>query len=211
MKFKKTKELEHTNFIEEITSLNSFVKLYRKTREIKTSKLLIKAFFIVLVLITTVNFDSNTEANAVASKIVEYSENLINWGISILGFILAGYSIYATLTDKKLNIALAMIRHPSYEMSYLMYIHLVFIKVIIEITIICVIIFFTKITLDSTSIQIFIKNYDSTTYLVYLLIFMLSIIQSLLNLILMSCLVFIYNVYHSIMTSIRWFAENPDE
>ncbi|WP_249554518.1 hypothetical protein [Shewanella sp. 8A] len=211
MKIDNTKNQERINFIEEITSLNGFAKLYRKTREIKTSPLLIKSFFIALALITALNFDVNTEANLIASKIVEYSENLINWGVSILGFILAGYSIYATLTDKKLNLALAMVKHPNYDMSYLMYTHLVFIKVIIEITVICVITFFAKITFDSFSTQLLIKNHDSTILLNYLLIFTLSIIQSLLNLILMICLVFIYNVYHSIMTSIRWFAENQEE
>lgn len=203
--------VDNAEVAESITGLSNFIKLYRVVRRIKTSKHILLVFFTVLIVFSTFNFLGKWDFQDLSKTLIDYSNDLITWTISILGFILAGYSIYATLTDKELNLALASVTNTDYGVSYLVFSHAVFIKVIIEITVIGLLAFMVQVIVDSALIKSLVTEGGNSKFTILLFIFLLTLIQSLFTYILMSCLVFIYNVYHNIMTSIRWFAENKLE
>ncbi len=197
--------------IEAITELNSFSKLYCVVRKVKTSKHISRVFCLMLFLFGVVNLTGEINMLSTINSLLSYSSSAINWSVAILGFILAGYSIYSTLTDKELNLALATVKHPSYKISYLAYTHAVFVKVIIEITAICLFSFIVQVIADSPLMESIVKEGSVANYTLYFCILVLTVVQALFVYVLMSCLVFIYNVYHSIMTSVRWFAENKTD
>lgn len=205
------KSVTRAEIVESITEISSFTKLYRVVRKIKTSKYIRNVFFLTFIIFGIFNFLGHDDLTDSVKHLIEYSNDLISWSVSILGFILAGYSIYSTLTDKKLNLALASFTNHDYQISYLIYTHAVFIKVIMEITVICLLSFSIQVVANSGFLTSVIKHVSETKSTLYFSIFFLTLIQSLFTYVLMSCLVFIYNVYHSIMTSIRWYAENSDE
>lgn len=198
---------EKQKVVEEITRLNCFSKLYSEVRRLKTSKHINVMFIIALVTFSAFNTIGSSDVSLISGNVVTYSTSLIGWSVSILGFILAGYSIYSTLTDKELNLALASVEQPVYGMSYLAYTHAVFIKVIIEITAVCLIAYIIQVFVDSSLFYFFLKEGSGCQYFTCSTAILLSTLQALFVYVLMSCLVFIYNVYHSIMTSIRWYAE----
>ncbi|BDY05750.1 hypothetical protein [Ferrimonas sp. YFM] len=196
----------------ELTSESNFWKLYKLLRVIKTSTDTKVAFACSFMLMVWFNLNSNGSVSYISSEIQEVSGNIIGWSVSIVGFILAGYSIYSTLSDKEFQYSMSKFQDENYEISHLKSSHCVFIKVVVDIISIVMITYLyslflkTEIPEKTSTIVIF----GESAYKLYLCL-TLSLLQAFFVLILMMCKSFIYNVYHSIMTSIRWYGENECE
>ncbi|WBA16386.1 hypothetical protein [Salinivibrio proteolyticus] len=199
-------EKEH---LDDITAENSFWCLYKVIRNMKDSSDNMLVFFATFLIMLFLNSSSTTTTEMLLNEIQLVSTNIINWSVSIVGFILAGYSIYSTLSDKELQYSMSRFIDDRYNISYLKSSHCVFIKVIIDIISLSLLTYLYS-SFMRTDIPKGISNvylFEVSIYKIYLC-FTLSLLQSFFVLILMMCKSFIYNVYHSIMTSIRWYGEN---
>lgn len=146
-----------------------------------------------------------------ASVLVAKSKALADLGISVianlLGFLIAGFTIFATLGDREFFMFLAVVKHKKYNMSYLKYSFFTFMKVFIVYAFFAGICVCVKLFGDTGGLlsiivrKLSITEYVSKktlgtvlfvslgTYLFYLFIVMKA---------------FIFNVYHIVMTKIRW-------
>jgi hypothetical protein len=134
--------------------------------------------------------------------IKEVLKILLSTSVSIMGFVLAGYAIFATLTDKELQLEMSKHLEPKTNLNYLKYSHVIFIRILVDLLLIAFLslIFFAYLEMSV------IDNVSLVHASV--LVVIEPLMYAFMVLILMLCKSFIYNVYHSIMTSIRWYSEN---
>lgn len=128
--------------------------------------------------------------------------------ISVLGFILAGFTIFATISQPDMLVAMSRHRHETSGLSYLKNNFFIFMRVFIyylAYTVACLIIMIFGIKggiiqklVELSPIARHIQEWLVGAAYVFLyggLFFLLVQLKS-----------FIYNVYHSVMTAIRWKA-----
>ncbi|TVP14285.1 hypothetical protein [Shewanella sp. KCT] len=193
------------NNLEIITKENSFWKLYKVCRKLKTSKDNLIVFVLSLLYFYTLNMYSFSSNNELISEITLASTNLISWSVSLIGFALSGYAIFATLSEKKMQLRMAFVTDENNNISYLKSTHCTFMRIIIDMISIVLLTFLltNKHLLEHISISI--PDLESGLSITNAtLCLMLGWIQSLLILEIMLAKSFVYNVYHSIMVSIRW-------
>ena len=145
--------------------------------------------------------------------ISELSSNLISWSVSLLAFILAGYSIFASSASKSMQVAMERFKSQDVGMSHLKKIHCIFLKICIDILMVVAILYITSLppflSLSelSSSTPFYINGNP-----VFLIDLLLAFQSSLFVLVLMLSKSFIFNLFHSVMTTVRWEAEsNPSE
>jgi hypothetical protein len=188
---------------EEITQENSFWKLYKLTRKINTAKDTFWVFLLSVFLLFvyySLRIESLIE---VESLVASSTSTVLSASISLIGFIFAAYVVFANMTDKKLMYVMAMNKHPKYDMSFLKYGHCNFIKIMLDLLCIAILTYLGSVIIPT--LPKFNELGLLSLKLIYL--FLLATYQSFFVLILMLCKSAIFNVYHSIMMSMRWYAE----
>jgi len=145
-------------------------------------------------------------------KIVrEFSTMAMGVVVSVLGFILAGFTIFATISQPDMLVAMSKHRHEASQLSYLKNNFFIFMRVFIYYllyTVFClmVIVFAVKGGLIHKVVQLSPISWEITEWLVgaaYVFLYtgMFFLLMQLKS--------FIYNVYHTVMTAIRWKAIQP--
>jgi hypothetical protein len=145
-------------------------------------------------------------------KIVrEFSTMAMGVVVSVLGFILAGFTIFATISQPDMLVAMSKYRHEESQLSYLKNNFFIFMRVFIYYllyTVFClmVIVFAVKGGLIHKVVQLSPISWKITEWLVgaaYVFLYtgMFFLLMQLKS--------FIYNVYHTVMTAIRWKAIQP--
>lgn len=138
----------------------------------------------------------------------DFSSLAIGIAVSVLGFILAGFTIFATISQPEMLVAMSQHRHEKTGLSYLKNNFFIFMRVFIYYlvyTAVCLLItvFGVKggivhkiVTLSPISDHI--QEWLVGGAYVFLYAGMFFLLMQLKS--------FIYNVYHSVMTAIRWKA-----
>ncbi|MGF6136523.1 hypothetical protein [Pseudomonas laurylsulfatiphila] len=145
-------------------------------------------------------------------KIVrEFSTMAMGVVVSVLGFILAGFTIFATISQPDMLVAMSKYRHEKSQLSYLKNNFFIFMRVFIYYllyTVFClmIIVFAVKGGLIHKVVQLSPISWKITEWLVgaaYVFLYtgMFFLLMQLKS--------FIYNVYHTVMTAIRWKAIQP--
>lgn len=131
-------------------------------------------------------------------------------GLSTLGFLIAGFTIFATISKPTLSISMSQIKHPDLEMSFLKKNYYVFMRVFIYYIAFCFFCFslyalgkphgiIASLVNLSPSAQVLKDAISRISYGSLLMFYVVILIQ------LKS---FIFNTYHSVMTSLRWESES---
>tara|TARA_R110001583_G_scaffold194778_2_gene366963 strand:+ start:2568 stop:3203 length:636 start_codon:yes stop_codon:yes gene_type:complete len=189
----------------ELTKENNFFELYKLTRKIPTSKDNLYIYWSVLVFFVLISITTVTEYTNELEILKAATKDLINWSISILGFVLAGYSIFASLTDKSLQLLLAGKVHKDTNINRLKHTHGLFIKVLIDLIILIFVCYFLKILfVDRNIIDSIVSKTLTPEQLALWLSIINAIVDSLFVYMLLLCKSFVYNVYHIIMITTRW-------
>lgn len=133
------------------------------------------------------------------------SNSSFGFAATILGFLIAGFTIFATLTDKDLFIFMSKNEKLEYGVSYLRYTFNVFMDVFAQYIVLIIIslmslFFFTSIDKLDQSSNIY--GYISFSFLYTCASVLLISISSLIS--------FIYNVYATIMFSLYWHKANSN-
>ncbi|MBE3666723.1 hypothetical protein BOO35_16765 [Vibrio navarrensis] len=194
------------NYIFDITKENSFWRLYAVCRRLSYTRDIKISFWISFFFFSVLNFFSYHEnPSDIILEISSFSSLSISWSITIVGFILTGYAIYATLAQKDMQIAMSR-KKGKHGLSYLKESHCVFMKICIDMILIVAITFL----ISTKSFLFFVSFCSYIDWFVYFKVFVISLLHSLFILQIMLAKSFIYNVYHSVMTAIRWTAENEE-
>lgn len=180
----------------DLTKERSFWELYLEMRKIPVRKDNLIIYIVSLLAILIFNFLTLNDCRE--AELNSLSNNVISWSLSILGFAIAGYAIFSTLSDKSLQISMSEIKHPDYDLDYLRVAHLNILKPIVDFILIVVLSFI----IGKFSILLVCND--------YLYVFMESILDSFLVFIAISAKSFVFNIFSGVMTSIRWYAETKN-
>lgn len=193
----------------EITAENSFWKMFKLARKIKTPKDTFVIFFATLAVLIAYYCSSYGEMNSedIDKAIITATSTILTTSLSLLGFIFAAYVVFATMTDKDLMCHMASKQNTSYGMSYLKYGHCCFVKIMVDLLVLALVSYISN-AYFSVSADFGTLDNDWKKYL-YLIL--LAAHQASFLLILMLCKSAIYNVYHSIMVGVRWYAQSKSE
>jgi hypothetical protein len=183
--------------------------IYLASRRIPYSRFNIMTTVIIIILLFLTIWCCNAPIEERISTIREFSGLGLNLSLSTLGFLLAGFTIFATVSQPLLLVAMSRVEHPDSGLSYLKHNFFIFMRVFIYYLFfatfcLLIIIFGHKNGLMSVLINQS-PNPEKIKFLTvnitYILLF------SGYYFLIMQLKSFVFNIYHAVMTSIRWNAE----
>jgi hypothetical protein len=189
-------------------------QIYKGCRKLPRNKWNKEGVFIVFSLLFVYAFFSPNSVSTLASQVREWADLGIGFASSILGFLLAGFTISATVTKPDLLVAMSRKLHEPSGLSYLKYNYFALIEVFI------VYLVFVGLCVG---VKIFGAPNGPVSNVLFYLPFQLEWLKRFfvivgvvsvgtgffgLIIILQS---FIFNIYHFVMTGIRWELEKEQK
>ena len=154
-----------------------------------------------------------SSASMLASKTREIAEMGFGFATSILGFLIAGFTVFATITKEDLFKRMATIEEPRSKLSYLKYNFFAFMKVFIDYLCfcgLCVAIKFAAFTNGPASAVLsLIPGNDFTRLWFARTGFVLVSAAFVYVLLLLKS--FVFNIHHVVMTALRWSMEQDED
>lgn len=200
---------QQTAVLDDLLREKNLWTIYQRSRAIKFSKLNLICGFVAFVA-CLIACSQAKSATALANHIASLSTASFSTGIGLLGFLLAGFSFFATVGDKRLFFRMAEIPHDDSGLSYLKYNFFTFMRVFIEYLVFTIVTLGLMVAFDKESGT---RQWLATTYGKSELAglpadkagtaIMLSALFGSLVYLLMQLKSFIFNVYHIVMTSIQ--------
>lgn len=199
---------------EDLTKERNLFDIYRQLRLMQAGFFNNLCTFLVCVLLILYSFYTSESSHELADKVRSLSEFGLNFAASILGFLIAGFTIFFTISKTDLFLALAKTEHRASKLSWLKYSFFAFMEIfIIYIAFLFLCVLVKIFAAPHGVITIFLSNFPNQiektkkiiasigmivigTWFVYLIIVLKS---------------FIFNVYHIAMTSIRWEWETENK
>jgi len=162
--------------------------------------------FIVLIVNSWLTTQSISDTILVVR---EFSGTGLATSLSTLGFLLAGFTIFATISQPNLSLRMAEIINPESGLSYLKHNYFVFYRVFIyylAFSIFCLFIIMFGHKGGLISLLVLYSPYsDCVKYAVIKIAYVLLFTGYYF--LIMQLKSFIFNIYHAVMTSLRWKAE----
>lgn len=182
--------------------------IYVKARRIPFSSFNFWTTFAVFILVVLQYCMLEISLDEKLKVVREFSSMALGVVVSVLGFILAGFTIFATISQPDMLVAMSKCRHEKSQLSFLKNNFFIFMRVFIYYlvyTVFCllVIVFAIKGGLVHKIVQLSPISWKITEWLVGMAYVALYTGMFFL---LMQLKSFIYNVYHTVMTAIRWKA-----
>ena len=208
---------------EELISEKDLWDIYCKARKIRNgnfSRRIAKpsVFFLFSLLLTYV-FLSPQSTHQMAQTVREWCDFGFSFSIGILGFLITGFTIFATVSKPSMFITMAKVKHPNCELSYLKYNFFTMMNVFViylAFTFLCLLIKFLAPPSGLISILLNYVYLESTPKYIELSKRILSgtgivIVGTWIFYLLVILQSFIFNIYSMIMTSIRWQIEYENQ
>jgi len=182
--------------------------IYVKARRIPFSSFNFWTTFIFFILVVFQYCMLEISLDEKLKIVREFSSMALGVVVSVLGFILAGFTIFATISQPDMLVAMSKYRHEKSQLSFLKNNFFIFMRVFIYYlvyTIFCllVIVFAVKGGLVHKLVQLSPISWKITEWLVGMAY---VVLYAGMFFLLMQLKSFIYNVYHTVMTAIRWKA-----
>ncbi|MEG0064626.1 MAG: hypothetical protein RR740_08500 [Pseudomonas sp.] len=180
--------------------------IYRTARAIPSSKfnLFTTIGFLIILAIQVYFFPQAIETQV--EIIRKYAELGFNAALTTMGFLVAGFTIFATLSDPELFIKMGQKLHPKSKISWLKHNFFLFVRVFIyfmAFIVFClsIMVFGSKSGLVSSLISfsdyaVEIRRIVAGTAYVLLMTGLYFILMQLKS--------FIFNMHHAVMTSLKW-------
>lgn len=149
---------------------------------------------------------------AIYGKVRYLADLGFTFTIQILGFLVAGFTIIATITRKELFMMMARVPYPKSEFSYLKYTFFLFMRVFVLYLGFCALCLFIRVFGQpqgpATVLFYYLPaNFVIAKHLAAQVLFVL--VGAWLFMSVLALQSFVFNVYHMVMTAIRWEFENP--
>lgn len=206
---------ERESVLQDILSEKSLWAVYRKSRSIPFSKLN-NAAGAVVGIATCMASTCSANVQQVADHLSALAGLAFNTSISLLGFLLAGFSFFATIADKSMFCQMAEIREEESGLSYLKYNFYAFMRVFFEYSVIAVVSFVLVVAFQENSgtRSILLRYLDlklESDGTICILSCTLGLLAGSFTYLLFQLKSFIFNVFHVVMTTIRWALEEKYE
>lgn len=191
-----------------LTEEKNLWAIYLKARRISFNSFNFWSTALVLVLVIAQYCVLDITLDEKLKVVREFSLVAMGVVVSVLGFILAGFTIFATISQPDMFVSMSKHRHDASGLSYLKHNFFIFMRVFIYYliyTVFCllVIVFGIKGGLVH---KIIILSPISCKISEWLVGLAYVVLYAGLFFLLVQLKSFIFNVYHSVMTAIRWKA-----
>ena len=144
---------------------------------------------------------------------IELVRDLSNTGLAVtlstLGFLLAGFTIFATVSQPSLSLRMAEIQHPVSGLSYLKHNYFVFLRVFIYYLLFSIFCLVIIVFGHKGGLVPLLASYSPYPDQIKFAVVKASYVLLFTGyyFLLMQLKSFVFNIYHSVMTSLRWKAE----
>lgn len=187
--------------------------IYRVSRKIPHSKFnfaVASGAAIILVVYVLLSKDQPSELK---NQVLKLSELVFGFALNVLGFLLAGFTIFATISKPGLLLEMQKRQHPKYGMSWLKYNYCVFFRVFIYYLAFAGFCAGLLVLGQSSSAWRILFGDDDIGRFAKSLLLKTSfvVIGGGWAVLLLSLKSFIFNIYHVVMTALRWEAEGLDK
>lgn len=196
----------------ELTKEKRLWDIYIASRRIPFSRFNTITTALVFVLLLANSWFTIQPVGQTIELVREFSKIGLEVALSTLGLLLAGFTIFATVTQPSLSIKMSEITHPDSGLSYLKHNYFVFIRVFIyylSFSVFCLIVIMLG---HEGGLVPLVASYSPYPEHVRFTIAKLSyvVLFSGYYFLIMQLKSFIFNIYHSVVTSLRWKAEGYD-
>lgn len=197
----------------ELTDEKNLWQIYKKSRRIEFSRFnFFTTVFIFFILVLQV-FIGNLSVSETLVVVRKWAEFGITISFTTIGLLLAGFTIFSTVTQPSLSLEMAQMKDPETGLSYLKKNYFIFIRVFIyylSFLVFC----FLVISIGHSGgllseLSPYMPHYDEIRF--FLVKSSYVIIFTGYYFLIMQLKSFVFNVYHAVMTSIRWRAEGWDQ
>lgn len=190
----------------ELTKEKSLWDIFLASKAIKVSKFNRNVLIIVALLSGIYAFLLETELPIILSKSRQLSEIGLTYSITILGFLIAGFTIFATLTKPTLLLKMMDTPHEETKLTYLKYNYFVFMRVFIFYLIISSVFLFTMLFCDTNGIVSKVLKLSPYGMIIKEGLIRISyvIFACCMTYLILLLKGFIYNIYSITMNNLRW-------
>lgn len=195
--------------VKELTKEKRLWDIYLASRKIPFSKFNVITTFIVFVALVINTYLTTQPIGEMLNVVRELSNIGLAISLSTLGFLLAGFTIFATISQPNLSLRMSEITNKDSGLSYLKHNYFIFYRVFIyylAFSVFCliVIMFGHKGGLIPLIISYF-PCYGEVKLVVIKIAYV--VLFTGYYFLIMQLKSFIFNIYHAVMTSLRWKAE----
>lgn len=185
--------------------------VYWASRRLQVSRFNQFSTIIVFLLLGAYGVFSPESAQSIAEKTRIVSDYAFAFSTSILSFLIAGFTIYVTVTKTELFLFLASTRHENSGLPWIKHISFHFLRVMALYVAACV--FYVSVKLFAStsgplSLLLGTLLQDPSQTKIWLARIGLSTVGALLVHLILLLQSFIFNIYHTAMLSVCWEREN---
>jgi hypothetical protein len=197
----------------DLTTEKSLLAIRLAARKIPTSTFNQWVVGLTAVLIGGYSLLPASTAAILAAKTREIADMGFGFATSILGFLIAGFTVFATITKEELFKRMAVFEEPKSRLSYLKYNFFAFMKVFIDYLSFCGLCVFIKLAAfpdgPISTVVGYLPGSDLTKLWLARIGFILITATFVYVLLLLKS--FVFNTHHVVMTSLRWSMEEDED
>lgn len=192
---------------QDLTREKTLLDVYKNSRKLSDSRLNFLVPILLVLLQCVWFFTSNPSLDLISSATTSLTDTILSFSVSILGFLLSGFTIFATITEKDFFLAMARTKKKNLPMNYLKYIFYIFFNVFIAYFFVTLVAILSKIFgggegIIDKSLDFLVSNANQKRYFTFIYYSFISSL-ALYNILLLGN--FIFNVYSTLLMSVRWY------
>ena len=188
----------------ELDAEKSLWQIYRASAQIRPSRFNIFAPLVFFFFISIASFALFEDQSKIISLARELARIALSSAISLLGFFVTGFAIFATLADKDLLCEMAVRQHDKYNLSYFKYNFFVFIRVFSTTIFVCfLLLLFIVLMGPGTGIGLLLMRLIGPNVKAVLAI-VLGLTAALMLVLLVVAKSFVANIYLTVVASTQW-------
>lgn len=183
--------------------------IYIASRRIPPSRFNSVTTLLVFILLCVNSWFTTQPISETIDVIRELASNGLAISLSTLGFLLAGFTIFATVSQPSLSLRMSEISHPDSGLSYLKHNYFIFMRVFIYYLTFSVFCLFIVMFGHAGGLVPLLVSYapyeESVKFFIAKIAYVLLFTGYYF--LIMQLKSFVFNIYHAVMTSLRWRAE----
>ncbi|EFI6218463.1 hypothetical protein MZG52_23145 [Escherichia coli] len=200
--------MKYTFNPEDLTKERSLYDVYKLTKKIKVNSFDFY-FTLLLVILLSINAFCLSSSPELISSIRQWTPLVFGFTTTTLGFLITGFTIFATINKPELFLSLMEYKHPLYGISYLKYVYGVFMRVFIyfifwSVIYLLILLFGQENGLATKLLRALMFSHCTKVVGVQILYILVGSSAVFLVLTLKT---FLFNIYAMLMQSLRWEVE----
>ena len=183
--------------------------IYISARRIPFSRFNCVSTLLVIILLGVAVWLSDVPLEETVNTIRRFSEIGLEVSLSTLGFLLAGFTIFATVSQPELLVEMSKVTHPNSGLSYLKHNFFIFMRVFIYYLVFATLCLLIMIFGHKNGLLSLLANKSPNPEKIKFVIVNATYIVLFggYYFLIMQLKSYVFNIYHAVMTTSRWNAD----